>query len=187
MAVSINWGFLLCPYNKRGLSTRRHGTIYICMYLVTPSPQCPISLSIFLLSGAVFLCSFLSVCSGAVFLCSFLSLCCQALFQKKPKTKKKSEKTNQQKQKHQKVWELCGMLPYTSPQICFCFLSFFWFSGKVVAVKVKSSIFGHFRKRSEAIGNFGNFRKQNLSESSQGRRSEPIWKQFLKWTTHEHF
>ena len=49
------------------------------------------------------------------------------------------------------------------------------------------SIFGHFRKRSEAIGNFENFRKQNLSESSEGPHSEPICKQFLLWTTHEHF
>ena len=53
-------------------------------------------------------------------------------------------------------------------------------SGKVVAVKEKWSI-------SEAIGDFGNFRKQNLSESSEGPRSEPIKTQFLLWTTHEHF
>ena len=32
----------------------------------------------------------------------------------------------------------------------------------------------HFRKSSGAIGNFGNFRKQKLSEFSEGPRSEPI-------------
>ena len=57
--------------------------------------------------------------------------------------------------------------------VVFVFLVF-WFSGQVVTVKVKSSMLGHFRKRSEAIGNFGNFQKQNLSESSEGPRSQPI-------------
>ena len=58
---------------------------------------------------------------------------------------------------------------------------FFWFSGFDTLVEdalvdtnspcflaTAPSIFGHFRKRSEAIGNFENFRKQNLSESSEG-------------------
>ena len=88
------------------------------------------------------------------------------------------------------------MLPYTSPQFLLrvfggFLLSFLIFGGLLVSLVVfgflgfvvfgqggrckgKSSIFGHFRKRSEAIGHFRNFRKQNLSESSEGPRSEPI-------------
>ena len=87
------------------------------------------------------------------------------------------------------------MLPYTNSQIFFgCLVLCFW----VLVILILSNLFlvsllfflggflvfrqggrckrqiGHFRKRSEAIGNFGNFRKDNLLESSEGPRSEPI-------------
>ena len=68
---------------------------------------------------------------------------------------------------------VCVYVFLVSLVVFFLFLVF-WFSGKVVAVKAKSSIFAHYQKRSEAIGNFGNFRKQNLSESSEGPHSEQI-------------
>ena len=53
------------------------------------------------------------------------------------------------------------------------FLGFLVF-GQGGRCKGISSIFGHFRKRSETIGNFGNFQKHNLRESSQAPPSEPI-------------
>ena len=47
----------------------------------------------------------------------------------------------------------------------------------------------HFRSFSETFRSnrkFRKFRKQNLSESSEGPHSEPICKQVSLWTTHEH-
>ena len=111
--------------------------------------------------------------SGAVLLSSFLSLCCQVLFFGLPsylfavrccsKKPTKTEKT---------MWGVTIYYSSTFFFLCvFVFFVFFlfsfldfWFSGKVVAVR---AFFGHFWKRSEAIGNCGNFRKQNLSEPSE--------------------
>ena len=80
----------------------------------------------------------------------------------------------------------------------FGFICFFWFSGFDTLVedalvdtnspcfwqppRAFSVIFGNVPKQSE-ISKI--FRKQNLSESSEGPHSEPT--QFLLWTTHEHF
>ena len=79
----------------------------------------------------------------------------------------------------------------------FFVLFVFWFSGFDTLVedalvdtnspwfwqppRAFSVIFGNVPKQSEISKNF---RKQNLSESSEGPHSEPI--QFLLWTAHEH-
>ena len=176
--------------------------VYVYIYGTPPRSPSPflflcyqvlifVFLPISLLSCAVFVFLPISLLSSALFLVFLrISLLSGAVPQKQ---KTKTNKNKQNKKISENYVGCCRVIVLRNCVFsCFLYFPFvlcvfgclvslvvfgfvgFLMFGQDGRCKGKIENFGHFQKPSEAIGNFGNFRKQNLSESSEGPRSEPI-------------